>query len=57
MVFHRFGVVGVSSPGDRRLGGKSRENRFFSSGFSAVEEHRLLFLLLVAELISPSSET
>ena len=57
MVFHRFGVVGVSSPGDRRLGGKSRENRFFKSGFSVVEERRLLSLLFVAELISPSSKT
>lgn len=56
MVFHRCGVVGVSSPGDRRLGGKSRENLFFNTGLSEVEECRLLFLLLGAELSSPSSK-
>ena len=66
MEFQRCGVVGVSSPDERTLGGKSRENRFLrATGVSTVEDDECLLLpiltgvpkemLLVGVLISPSS--
>ena len=64
MKFQRFGVVGVSSPDERTLGGKSSENLFLITGVSDAEDDECLLtgmaivlLLVSAEgvLISPSS--
>ena len=57
MEFHRCGVVGVSSPDERTLGGKSSENLLFcSAGVSTEDDECLLFdVTLTGVLISPSS--
>ena len=63
MEFHRCGVVGVSSPDERTLGGKSSENLLFrSTGVSTEEDECLLFatagdvaLTSTGVFISPSS--
>ena len=63
--FQRCGVVGVSSPDEKTLGGKSRENLFLrSAGVSTVEDDERLRAVVagvptlmspVGVLISPSS--
>ena len=70
MEFQRCGVVGVSSPDERTLGGKSRENRLFRSTGGVVtsedDEDECLWFVSGADLtlmspidalISPSSVT
>lgn len=42
MKFQRRGVVGVSSPDESTLGGKSRENLLWSTGVSVAEDEECL---------------
>lgn len=65
MEFQRCGVVGVSSPDERTQGGKSRENRLFSTGVVTADDDDECLLFVsgadltlmspIDEFISPSS--
>lgn len=55
MEFQRCGVVGVSSPDERTLGGKSSENALLRSTGVSTEDDECLLSVVTGVVISPSS--